>query len=67
MDLVRVVRQQLDALIPRPDGYNIGINVGATAGQTAKHVHVYVIPRYAGDVLDPRGGVWQHVIPLRGN
>ncbi len=40
-----------------PDGYNIGVNVGAAAGQTIFHIHVHLIPRYAGDVPDPRGGV----------
>jgi diadenosine tetraphosphate (Ap4A) HIT family hydrolase len=32
-----------------PDGYNIGVNVGAAAGQSRMHVHVHLIPRYAGD------------------
>jgi diadenosine tetraphosphate (Ap4A) HIT family hydrolase len=41
----------------RPDGYNIGVNVGAAAGQARMHVHVHLIPRYAGDVPDPRGGI----------
>ena len=50
----------------RPDGYNIGINCGDAAGQTVFHLHVHVIPRYRGDVPDPRGGV-RHVIPSRGN
>lgn len=45
-----------------PDGYNIGINVGESAGQTVWHVHVHVIPRYKGDMEDPRGGV-RGVIP----
>jgi len=40
-----------------PDGYNIGVNVGKAAGQNRMHVHVHLIPRYAGDVPDPRGGV----------
>jgi diadenosine tetraphosphate (Ap4A) HIT family hydrolase len=40
-----------------PDGYNIGVNVGKAAGQSRMHVHVHLIPRYAGDVPDPRGGV----------
>jgi len=44
------------------DGYNIGINVGEAAGQTVWHVHVHVIPRYAGDMDEPRGGV-RGVIP----
>jgi diadenosine tetraphosphate (Ap4A) HIT family hydrolase len=40
-----------------PDGYNIGVNVGKAAGQSRMHVHMHLIPRYAGDVLDPRGGI----------
>jgi diadenosine tetraphosphate (Ap4A) HIT family hydrolase len=50
----------------RPDGYNVGINVGADAGQTIRHVHVHLIPRYRGDVGNPRGGV-RGVIPARQN
>lgn len=41
----------------RPDGFNIGVNIGAAAGQSRMHVHVHLIPRHAGDVPDPRGGV----------
>ncbi len=40
-----------------PDGYNVGVNVGKAAGQSRMHVHVHLIPRYAGDVPDPRGGI----------
>ena len=40
-----------------PDGYNVGLNIGRAAGQTVDHAHVHVIPRYNGDVADPRGGV----------
>ena len=40
-----------------PDGYNIGANVGKAAGQSRMHVHLHLIPRYAGDVPDPRGGI----------
>ena len=40
-----------------PDGYNIGANIGKAGGQSRMHVHVHLIPRYQGDVLDPRGGV----------
>lgn len=47
-----------------PAGYTIGINVGAAAGQTVDHAHLHVIPRYAGDVDDPRGGI-RWVIPGR--
>ena len=49
-----------------PDGYNIGINSGLAAGQTIFHLHVHLIPRYVGDVPDPRGGV-RYVIPDRAN
>jgi diadenosine tetraphosphate (Ap4A) HIT family hydrolase len=45
-----------------PAGYNFGINDGAIAGQTVPHLHLHIIPRYAGDVADPRGGV-RWVIP----
>lgn len=40
-----------------PDGYNIGVNIGRAAGQSRMHVHVHLIPRYTGDVVDPSGGV----------
>lgn len=47
-----------------PDGFNVGVNVGAAAGQTVNHAHVHVIPRFQGDVADPRGGV-RWVLPAR--
>ena len=46
----------------KPDGYNIGINVGIWAGQSIPHLHIHVIPRYKGDVENPKGGV-RGVIP----
>ena len=45
-----------------PDSYNIGINVSKAAGQSIPHTHIHLIPRYQGDVQDPRGGV-RNVLP----
>jgi len=59
--LVGEVRQYLDSK-HQPTGYNIGINVGSDAGQTVMHMHIHIIPRYKGDMEDPRGGV-RGVIP----
>jgi diadenosine tetraphosphate (Ap4A) HIT family hydrolase len=41
----------------KPEGFNIGINDGLAAGQTVMHLHVHLMPRFAGDSPDPRGGV----------
>jgi len=65
LELLHVVRKQLDDEL-HPDGFNVGFNLGVAAGQTIQHLHVHVIPRFHGDMDDPRGGV-RHVIPSRGN
>ncbi|MBU3202051.1 HIT family protein [Clostridium estertheticum] len=54
--LMHEVKEMFDIQY-EPAGYNIGINVGKYAGQTINHLHVHLIPRYIGDVDDPRGGV----------
>ena len=54
--LLDEAKGQLDAEF-QPAGYNVGINDGAAAGQTVSHLHIHLIPRYAGDQADPRGGV----------
>jgi diadenosine tetraphosphate (Ap4A) HIT family hydrolase len=54
--LVEQVRSHLANTL-HPDGFNIGLNDGPAAGQTIGHAHVHVIPRYKGDVVDPRGGI----------
>ena len=56
LDLLGEVRQLLLAK-RNPDGFNIGVNDGCAAGQTVMHLHIHLIPRYAGDTEDPRGGV----------
>lgn len=48
------------------DGFNVGQNIGESAGQTVMYPHVHLIPRRKGDMEDPRGGV-RHVIPEKGN
>jgi len=55
-ELVAHVRKQLIEKY-KPDGFNIGINEGFDAGQTVSHAHIHIIPRFNGDVPDPRGGV----------
>ncbi len=75
-ELTMPERQAIDELILRcrdflelkyhPDGYNIGVNVNESAGQSVMHVHVHIIPRYAGDTPAPRGGV-RGVIPQKQN
>ena len=60
---ISLVRERIEA-DHAPAGYNIGINVGPAGGQTVDHLHVHVIPRYEGDMEDPRGGI-RWVIPDR--
>jgi diadenosine tetraphosphate (Ap4A) HIT family hydrolase len=46
----------------KPDGYNVGVNVGKAGGQSVPHIHIHMIPRYTGDMENPGGGV-RGVIP----
>lgn len=50
----------------KPDGFNIGMNCGESAGQTVMHFHCHLIPRYIGDMKNPRGGI-RFCIPEKGN
>lgn len=61
--LVEQVKEALSAQYS-PTGFNVGFNAGETAGQTVLHCHIHVIPRYHGDMDDPRGGV-RGVIPAK--
>ncbi len=58
-DILKRVKEYLDTSLDahKPDGYNLGVNIGEAAGQTIQHLHIHVIPRYKGDVENPRGGV----------
>ena len=59
--LVNRVKDIIEAY-NHPDGYNIGVNVDKAGGQTVPHVHIHIIPRYIGDVKNPKGGI-RGVIP----
>lgn len=59
--LIKAARDYLDKKY-QPDGYNIGSNNGLAAGQSVHHLHIHIIPRYTGDVENPKGGV-RWVIP----
>ena len=52
-----------------PEGFNIGVNIDEAAGQTVMHLHIHLIPRYEGDIDDPRGGVRKlkkELVPFNG-
>ena len=61
MELINEEKKLIDEEF-KPDGYNIGVNIGPAAGQSIYHVHIHIIPRYKGDVENPQGGV-RHVLP----
>lgn len=60
------VKKLLEKKFTNINGFNVGINIGETAGQTIPHVHIHLIPRYKGDVKEPIGGV-RNIIPGKGN
>ncbi len=67
-DIFNLVRRVKDLIQNKfdPQGINVGVNCGEVAGQTVFHAHIHIIPRYAGDVLNPRGGV-RNIIPGKGD
>lgn len=67
-DLLKKVRDFLDEKY-NPAGYNIGVNINKAAGQTVMHLHIHIIPRYEGDIDDPRGGIRKlkkELVPYKG-
>jgi len=62
MELIRVLKNQLEESDSSITGFNIGMNSGESAGQTVMHSHIHLIPRRDGDIRNPRGGV-RGVIP----
>lgn len=63
--LILEVRQSILDQDTTVEGFNVGMNAGAAAGQTVFHCHIHLIPRRQGDVSNPRGGV-RHTIPGKG-
>jgi diadenosine tetraphosphate (Ap4A) HIT family hydrolase len=61
-----LAEQRAIATETRPDGYNVGVNVGPAGGQSIRHVHIHLIPRYAGDHPRPQGGVRQ-ILPSKAD
>ena len=64
-ELSQDVKRYLDKTY-HPDGYNVGFNVGEMGGQTVMHCHMHVIPRYKGDIDNPRGGI-RKIIKMKNN
>jgi len=61
-ELIQEAREIIQKQGHKPDGYNIGSNNDAAAGQSVFHLHIHVIPRYAGDVEQPKGGIRQVIL-----
>ena len=66
-DLTRAINKSKDVVEKKyyPSGYNIGMNCGEVAGQTVMHFHCHIIPRYKGDMENPRGGI-RHCVEGKG-
>jgi len=65
-ELVQEAKKVIEGQGYKPDGYNIGSNNDVAAGQSVFHLHIHVIPRYIGDVEQPKGGI-RHVIPKKAS
>ena len=67
INLTRAINKGKDVVEQKysPSGFNIGMNCGEDAGQTVMHFHCHIIPRYKGDMQDPRGGI-RHCVQGKG-
>lgn len=65
-ELINRYRADITSKDQAVEGFNLGVNVGETAGQTIFHCHIHLIPRRNGDVPNPRGGI-RHTIPGKGS
>ena len=65
-NMLEAIRKSILTADTTVEGFNIGMNAGAVAGQTIFHCHIHLIPRRAGDVENPRGGI-RHLIPGKGS
>ena len=63
-ELIKKIKEEILLKDPSVKGFNIGSNVGKTAGQSILHCHIHLIPRREGDVENPQGGI-RSVIPLK--
>ncbi len=67
VDLYSIIKE-LKRLLEKQfsiDGYNIGVNEGKAAGRTVEHLILHIIPRYNGDVINPRGGI-RNILKYKG-
>ena len=63
-DLIKEIKNEIIKKDSSVKGFNIGSNAGKISGQSILHCHIHLIPRRAGDVENPQGGV-RSVIPSK--
>ena len=63
-DLIKEIKNEIIKKDNSVKGFNVGSNAGKISGQSILHCHIHLIPRRAGDVENPQGGV-RSVIPSK--